>query len=164
MAEVDHSRIRAFVENEGVRFPELVDLPFWWRAIPEDTLDPLLHNYTARDMLLASYSNWSFTKRWAWDGMEKLLTVLSERREPIPDTLQHWAYGVALKTRPRPRMAKNAERNARMMHVVRALHEELNLSKEDAIGEIAVALSKSEGTVRSAVDLVRDARPFEKLT
>ena len=51
-----------------------------------------------------------------------------------------------------------------MMHVVRALHEELNLSKEDAIGEIAVALSKSEGTVRSAVDLVRDARPFEKLT
>ena len=51
-----------------------------------------------------------------------------------------------------------------MMHVVRVLHEELGLSKEDAIGEIAVALAMFEGTVRSAVDLVRDTRPFEKST
>ena len=164
MAKVDHSRICAFVENAGDRFPERTNLPFWWDRVPEDELDQDLPAYTARDMLLASYSNWSFTKRWAWDGMKKLLAVLLERREPIPDTLQYWAYGVALKTRPRPRMAKNAERNARMAHVFRALHEELNLSKEDAIGEIAVALSKSEGTVRSVVDLVRDARPFEKLS
>ena len=164
MAKVDHGRIRAFVEDEGDKFSELADLPFWWDAIPEDEPDSGLPAYTARHMLLSSYSNWSFTKHWAWSGMKQLLAVLLERREPIPEALQHWAYAVALGTRPRPRKAKNAERNARLMHVVRALHEELELSKEDAIGEIAVALSMSEGTVRSAVDLVRDTRPFEKST
>ena len=164
MAEVDHGRIRAFVEDEGDKFIELADLPFWWETIPDDALDSRLPNYTARHMLLVSYSNWSFTKRWAWDGMERLLKTLLERREPIPQELQYWAYGVALGTRPRPRKTKNAERNARMTHVVSALHEELVLSKEDAIGEIAVALSMAEGTVRSAVDLVRDTRPFEKST
>ena len=149
---------------EGAKFAELADLPFWWGTIPEDEPDPRRPAYTARHMLLSSYANWSFTKLWAWEGMRKLLAVLLERRKPIPEALRHWAYGVALGTRPHPRRAKNAERNARMMHVVRALHDELGLSKEDAIGKIAAALSMYEGTVRSAVDLVRDTRPFEKST
>ena len=163
--KVDHESIRAFVDNDGDKFAELADLHLWWDSLPPDAGDAKFPNYTSRHFLILSYSNWSFSKRWAWDGMQQLLAVLLERREPIPEELQYWAYGVVLGTRPRPRKAKNAERNAKMMHIVRTLQEDMGLSKEEAIAEIATALGgKPEGTVRSAVDAVRDARPFEKST
>lgn len=162
MADVDHARIRDFVLAEHGRVAKMSDLPFWWDQTNPGESDPDLPNYTRRQTLLFSYSNWSFTKRWAWDGLQSLLKALLDRREPIPETLQWWAYGVALGTRLRPRKAKNAERNARMMHVVRSLRFELGLSKEEAISEIAEAVSLPEGTVRSAVDAVRDVRPFQK--
>ena len=164
MADVVHARIRAFVLEEDERVAKMADLPFWWDRIDPNERDPDLPSYTRRHMMLSSYTNWSFTQRWAWDGLQRLLAALLERREPTPQALQQWAYSVALGTRPRPRKAKNAERNARMTHVARSLAWELGLPKEEAIGEIAKALSLPEGTVRSAVDAVRDARPFEKST
>ena len=164
MAKVDHLQIRTFVENKNGQFAEMANLPFWWDSIDPSERDPEFPNYTRRHILLSSYSNWAFMKRWAWDGMQQLLIVLLEHREPIPEALQCWAYSVAIGTWSRPRKTKNAERNARMMHTLRSLKYEMELSKEEAIAEIAVALRLSEGTVRSAVDVVRDARPFQKST
>ena len=162
--------IRAVVNAEDGA-PNLDDLPDVWDRIDPKERDTNLPNYTRRDILLSSYSNWSFSKRWAWDGLQRLLKVLMDRREPIPETLQRWAFGVAAGSWPRPRKAQNEERDSRMADLVRIMRDN-GWTREAAIAEIAEALPPMDGrtgedghlptgTARSAVDKVRDAHPFK---
>lgn len=148
--------IRAAVLNEDGTFPELRDLlPHSWDRIPADAMDADLPRYTQRTTLLASYSNWAFTKPWAWEGLRRLLEMLRDRNEPIPEILQWWAYDVAIGRRKPPgsgrgRPAKS-ERNARIVGAMRMLRAH-GFSREAAIEEIAAAAPGMPfETVRSAV-------------
>ena len=141
----------------------MADLPFWWDEIPPDARDLDLPNYLARDTLIASYSNWAFSKGWAWEGLRRLLTVLLERREPIPELLQFWAYHAASGQRKPPGQGRGrpdeAERNARIMRALRVLRQH-GYTREAAMQEIAIMLHLSFEAVRSAVRRVERDRPF----
>lgn len=156
-------RLRTFLKNGGENFHELADLPFWWDYFPPDAMSPDMPSYTKRTMLLVSYSNWAFTKPWAWEGLRRLLRVLLERREPIPGILQEWAYAYAVGTRKRPGQRRgrkeNSERNARVMHALRILRD-AGFSRDAAIREIAAALNVSFETVRSAIRKEVNDHPF----
>ena len=156
--------IRDVVHNESGRFPELADLPAHWDQIPPDEMAPDFQGLTEREVIVACYSNWAFSKRWAWDGLDRLLRTLESRGQPIPDTLKVWAVGVVTGSRtpppkPRnPRYAPQDERNHRIMRLVRSMRTH-GWSREKAIGEIADVLSKSTETIISAVRKVERDRP-----
>ena len=156
-------KLRAFLTNEGGQFAELADLPYWWDSIPPDALHPELTRYPVRTILLASYSNWAVTKPWAWEGLRRLLKVLLDRREPIPEILQWWANAYAAGTRKPPGQRRgrpeNSERNNRLMHAMRILRNDGH-TRDDAIDKIAQALDVSFETVRSVVRKVEHDRPF----
>ena len=50
----------------------------------------------ARDLLLASLSNWSLIKSWAWEALLEILRAHRARREPVPAVLSEWVETVAL--------------------------------------------------------------------
>ena len=143
MVEFDHEKIQAFVMNKDGKCAEVSNLPFWWDATPPDARDPDLPNYLARDVLIWSYQNWAFTKRWAWDGLNRLLVTLEQRRERIPDSLKDWACSVVSRqfrdTTFRPPRKQNRkspfsaqdERDFLIMHVYRCLRSD-GLSHEEA--------------------------------
>ena len=170
-AEVDD--IRAFVENEDGSFPELADLPAWWDATAPDARDPNFPSYRARDVLIWSYSNWAFTKRWAWDGLNQLLVTLEERREPIPDALKDWACTVVSRrfreTLKIPRkqgsgpFASQDDRDVRIMRVHSILRDE-GRTHEKAIGDIAGACDLPEDTVVSIAKKMHRMHPFKGST
>ncbi len=165
--------IRAFVNNEDGGYPMLADLPAWWDTTDPDARAPELPNYSARVVLIASYMNWSSTSRWAWDGLNRLLATLQDRREPLPDLLKDWACGVVssqyrntfkvpAKTR-NPRYGPKEDRDFRINRVYHTLREE-GRTVENTIGEIAFACSLPEDTVRSILRKMRRWHPFKKAT
>jgi len=90
-------KIRAYRDNKVPIFPELTDLPARWHAIPPDERDPDLPHASARDIQLRIYRNFAPTKRWAWDGLNRLLADLLKREEPIPQVLADWACHVVVR-------------------------------------------------------------------
>ena len=168
-----YAGIRAFVENEGGSYPELADLLAWWDATGPDARAPDLPNYSARHVLILSYVNFAFTKRWAWDGLNRLLVALEERREPIPDALKDWAGSVVSRrfrgalNVPRKQgggpFAHKDDRDFRIMRVYNALREE-GWTQESAIGEIALACDVPEDTVGSVFKKMRRFQPFKRAT
>ena len=158
----EKAELRAFIDNEDGSFPELADLPFWWDQTP-DAPDPELPNYSQRQILIASYSNWAFTKHWAWEGLRRLLDVLLERGEPVPEILREvWSDPVAAGRREPPsRLGRpdKAERDARLTHAVRLLRGQ-GFTQYAAMCAIEDAACMPYATVRSAVRRVRKARPF----
>ena len=117
--------IRAFVENKDAKSPELEDLlPAVWDRSGPTVGDP---NGPTRMLALESYSSFSLTKRWAWDGLDRLHKVLMARGEQIPELLQahvNEAYSGQRKppNKPRnPRYAPQDSRDFRIMQVLGAL-------------------------------------------
>ena len=156
--------LRAFLLNEDGRYPGLADLPYWWDQIPADAISENLPNYSERDILLASYSNWAFTKPWAEEGLRRLLKTLLDRREPLPDLLQWWAFARASGKRTQPGTGRGrpeeGERKARIMQAFRVLRNR-GFTQEKAIKRIAGALYQSEETIRSTIRRVKQDRPFQ---
>ena len=164
---IDKEKLKAFLNNTDGHYAELADLPFWWDNTPPDARDPELPNYSRRQMLLASYSNWAFTKPWAWEGLRRLLDTLTERREPIPDTLQLWANAAASGRRKPPDLHKRGrkdetERDVRIIDAIRVMRQVHGYSRQAAMQEIARAINVSFDTVRSAVRRVDKAQPFRR--
>ena len=159
----DKRYLADFLNDEPGRYPRLADLPYWWDNTPPDAMDGQLPNYTQRVILLASYTNWSHTKSWAWEGLRRLLETLLGRQEPIPDILQVWAYEVASGHLKKPGQGRGrreeAERNARIMASLRILTAQ-GFTEKATIEEIADALHCEVETVRSAIRKVRQDRPF----
>ena len=159
---IDKAKLAAVLAGKDGS-PELADLPAWWDRTPPEARLP--DGRLARDALLSSYSNWAFTKLWAWEGLERLLSILLERREPIPPTLALWAYTAASRQRKPPdRRGRpdEAERNARIVHALGVLRHEHGYKREPAMKEIAGALVVSFDAVRSAVRTVEKAEPFPR--
>ena len=92
--------IRAFVENEDGRYPELADLPAWWDRTDPGAHDTDCPNYLARDIWIYSYVNWAFTKRWAWDGLNRLLVGPSATPRPDPQGTQRLGMHCRFKSVP----------------------------------------------------------------
>ena len=166
MDDSEREYLREFLLNENREFPELADLPRRWDMIPPDavtTHPDLLPIYTQRDTLLASYSNWAFTKRWAWEGLRRLLETLTERQEPIPEILQSWANAASVGSRQQPGQGRGRppedERDNRMRLALAVLRAE-GLTRETAINEIANACYLSPEAVTSAIRKMERARPF----
>ena len=157
--------IRAFVENGDGAFPDLSDLAAFWDGVGPDERSPLAPMYSVRETVLASYVNFSHTKRWAWDGLDRLHKVLMERGEPIPESLQehvNLTYA-GLRTAPNkprnPRYAPQDARDFRLKRVYNILRERQR-SREDAIFDIAEATGMPAGTVDSVIDKMKHFRPF----
>ena len=173
LTDGERDDIRVFVENEDGGYPEVADLPAWWDATDPDARASYSPRYSARHELIVSYVNWAFTKRWAWDGLHRLLVALEERREPIPEALKDWACSVvsrqfrgALKIPPRlrsPRFAPQDGRDFRIMRIYNVLRDN-DWAHENAIGEIALACSYPEDTVGSVIKKMRRFRPFKRST
>ena len=163
--------IRSFVENEDGSYPELADLPARWDSIPPDARDPQLENYLARDVLIWGYVNWAFSKRWAWDGLSRLLVTLEDRREPIPKALKDWACSVVsrqargtLKVPHKirnPDFAPKDDRDMRIMRVYNILREG-GWPEEKAKKEIMVALDGQD--IRPVFRKMQDFQPFTRKT
>ena len=154
--------LRDFIDNPDGWFPELEDLPVWWDLIPPDELADELPSYRERDVLIMSYSNWAFSKPWAWEGLRRLLETLRERREAIPEPLAAWAFAVATGSRTEPGTGPGrpteAERDFRIAVVVRRLRAD-GYTREEAEVLVAQAAVMHHETVRSALRRVRRDRP-----
>ena len=157
--------LREFLLNVDDKFPELADLPYWWEQIPADAVDPDLPNYRARDLLVWGYSNWAFSKPWAWEGLRRLLDTLLERREPIPAPLQRWALAVASGRRKPPGTGRGrpdeGERNARIIHAFRVLQNQ-GYTQAQAINKIADVVCRDSETVSSVIKKVKSDHPFRR--
>ena len=165
MLDLDRELLREFLFNEDGKYPKLADLPRWWEMTPPDAItthSDLLPIYAERDVLLASYSNWAFTKPWAWEGLRHLLETLTKRREPIPELLQTWANAVAIGSRKPPAQGRGRpaedERDYRMLHAFRILRDE-GLTRKEAIDEIADAIHLNPESVKSQIRKIGRARP-----
>lgn len=165
MDELTHEEedvLKALLTEEG----NIYDLPSWWDRTPPDARDHRWPSLLSRETLLAAYMNWSFTKRWAWDGLKQLLKVLRERGEPIPGLLQEWSNEVTSEEREQPRNTK-AEQDARIVLVFRMLREK-GYSRDAAMEKIADLLpplknreSFSVEGVKSAIRRAERDRPFQ---
>ena len=136
-------------------FPRLAD----WMIARWHHADPM-----EQELWLASWANWSFTKRWAWDALQRLLRDLREKREPVPPLLSEWAQGVALGDRKHPRLRRgrpsDEDRDMRINVVVRVLANHHGRSHEAACKEVGEVVSLSTEAVKSICRRVRHAHPF----
>jgi len=162
------SVIRACVEDKAGYFAELADLPARWNALSPDACDPQHPTLSERDMLLGIYMHFAPTRRWAWDGVNRLLAALLEQNKPIPPALAYWACLVTmrrwkgeLKTPRKPGKSPSAsqdERDVRIRYTYRLLRAH-GWTHERALGDIAEALDKPEDTIRSVFRKMRDFKP-----
>ena len=162
---IDKEKLAAFLNNPDGHYPTLEDLPRLWDLIPPDARDPKKPNFLERDVLLMSYLNWSFTKSWAFTGLERLLSVLLERGEPIPKGLQLWANTVASGRRklpPKRGRPNDDDRDERIIHAVRILRHQHGYSREAAINEIAEALNLQVESIQSILRKMAKAEPFPR--
>ena len=153
--------VRRFVENEDGNYPHLSDLPAWWDAIgpdgpAKDGNGNAFDGVTQRQVMLLRYLVYARTKRWAWDGLDRLHKVLMERGDKIPEPLQkhiNEAYHGLLKRpvnpRRNPRFAPKDERDFRIMRVIADLRR--SRTKEQAIADAADAIGERYDTVNSVV-------------
>ena len=161
LTEEERADIRTFVENEDDGYPGLSDLPKLWDAIGPDTPAKVMdgrafHGVTERELTLLRYLVYARTKRWAWDGLDRLHKVLMERGDKIPEVLQNHindAYHELLKRPPNPRrspvFSPKDDRDFRIMVVIRYLRE--RRTREQAIADVAEAMRVKEGRVASVV-------------
>ena len=160
--------IRDFVVNKGGTYPDLSDLlvAFWCEGHPEAPHPSLLPPYTLGDAALAGCLNFSHSKRWAWDALDRLFKVLMERREPIPEILQiHVNRAYAGRKPPRkpsnPRYAPQDARDMRIMRAYRFLRGG-GMKDRDAKDAIMDALVDymNEDAVLKVFDKMRTFSPF----
>lgn len=114
------------------------------------------------DGLIETFIAWAVgrRKRWAWDGLVALFLELCDREDPLPDSLQRWANGVAydslkgrLKPPPRhknPKWRDQDERDLRIFASFAWLTQGA-IERGQALYEIGLALDMPPNTVENAV-------------
>ena len=151
------------IENRDGVVPKLEEFLTWiWdKHTPKD-----------RDLLIGQYKTYLYVykRRWAWDGLVRLLFMLEERGEPLPSRLQNWAFGViaqinqgTLKIPHRPRSKRFApqdDRDLRIAIAIQLARRVRGLSRETAIAAVAGALNMPEDTVRSAFRKIEKFGPI----
>ena len=163
--------IRDFVVNKGGTYPDLSDMlvAFWDEGHPEAP-NPYLPRYTLGVTALAGYLNFSHSKRWAWDALDRLFKVLMERREPIPELLQIHVNRAYAGTKPprKPssdRFAPQDDRDMRIMRVHKVLRC-VGMTEKDAKDAIMDALvhDMDGDSARSVFRKMQTFSPFKSGT
>ena len=164
------NNIRDFIENTDGSYPDLSDLPAMWDVAEPGERHPKYPDYASGTILLASYLNFSHTKRWAWDGLDRLHKVLMERREPIPELLQMHVNLTYAGLRKAPNKKRNPDygpkdgRDLRIMRVYRTLLAH-RWSEKEAKDQLMLALDHLDAeTVRSVFRKMQNFRPFKSVT
>ena len=121
-------------------------------------------NPTDQEFWIASWMNWSFTKRWAWNALQRLLRELREKRQPVPPLLTAWAHEVAIGDRAHPQLRRGRpsddDRDMRINLVVRVLERHQGRSHAAACKEVGEVVAMSTAAIKSICRRVLTARPF----
>ena len=112
------------------------------------------------DLSLSSLSNWSFTRRWAWDELVRRLRVCLDKGRAPTGLLAFWAASVVVTGRKRPRHNANEERDWRVLTVVDILKASGH-SERAAVRMVAREINKSPEAVYSVLKKIRQG-PFKK--
>ena len=165
LTEEDFEDIRRFVFDNSESFPELEDLPYRWRRHakifkPEGSL----LSETMKHELIQYYVDCSRTKRWAWEG---LLRLLEHTKGQEPEPLWRWACRVVREQLKSPKKSRGNKsehnRNYRMELALRQLRL-VYPNDDEARAKLSEALKYSakgnlaENTVKSAINRGRKAR------
>ena len=160
--------IKYMVDDDDGFVPRFDDLPAW---LDRDILPAAARNVEDQPpiwegkiadqrFLIRWYVDHSQTKRWAWDGLHRLLVELEDRGEPIPPELAEWAMSVVSrryrgtlevprKINPNnPKFAPQDDRDDRIMDVYRFLRRR-GWTQEEALADIEGAMGMGSGTVES---------------
>lgn len=141
--------LRAFVRGELV-------------GLSDDVADLQLRLTESIDEItLMSWINWSHTRPWAWNALQRRLRWLDENEQPIPRPLQLWAIGVASGRCKPPRRNRNDDRDFRIVAAVRVLTRDFG-SQRAACREVAEAVSLSFEAVQDIVRNQKKATPFPR--
>ena len=135
---------------------ELGDLPSVWRDTPPGEPDPNHPGFPNRAALLDTYIGTAETKRWARDGLRRLLGELLDNGEPVPQPLGWWAIRQCAQGDPAPSRGRpeESDRDFRVS-VVFALLQFEGFTCEAAMGFIAERLVCEPETVRSILRKLR---------
>ena len=109
---------------------------------------------------LASLSNWSFTKRWAWNELQRRLRFRLDQGRPPAGLLAFWAATIVAGGRKTPRHNANEDRDWRVLAVVNVLTRR-GYSERAAVHMVAPEINKSPEAVYSILRKIRQG-PFVK--
>ena len=158
--------IKDMVDDDDGYFPPLADLPAWCDILPaaaRDVEDPpptWRGPIPDRRFLIRLYVARSQTKRWAWDGLNRLLVELEDGSDPIPPELAAWAISVVSrryrgtlkvprKINPNnPKFAPQDDRDHRIMGVYEILRAR-GWTQQYALADIEDAMGMGSGAVES---------------
>ena len=141
--------LRAFVRGE-------------LEGLSDDVADLQLRLTESIDKItLMSWINWSHTRPWAWNALQRRLRWLDENDQPIPRPLQMWAIGVASGRCKPPRHNRNDDRDFRIVAAVRVLMREGH-SQRAACREVEDAVPLTFEAVQSVVRKHERETPFRK--
>ncbi len=150
MDEIDEQVLTEYVRSmlkDGIPgLPDLTDLVSWWSLTPEDEMysdNP--EGLTSRDAMLYDYINESDHDLTAREELRRLLQVLFEKRENIPDLLVNWGLYQVARGHPPPRSGRRPEtkRNLLVVMITHFLWSK-GLSERASVRIIANALSTEE--------------------
>ena len=143
MADISDTEIREFISIGG-GLPKMDDLPSLWDRGDGSLRGVYLHFYLAI----------SCSKRWAWDGLDRLLRELQKRPEPVPVELMQWGSEAYTGLRKPPGKARGwgdkTDERRRTGRVFWLLRDQ-GLTREKAFGRIADSLDVSDETIRSRI-------------
>lgn len=112
------------------------------------------------DLSLSSLSNWSFTRRWAWDELVRRLRVCLDKGDTPTGILAFWAASVVVAGRKRPRHNAHEDRNWRVLAVVNVLKSR-GLTERAAVHTVAREIEKTPEAVYSVLRKIRQG-PFKR--
>ena len=165
LTDQDVEDIRRYVFDNSEGFPELEDLPARWRRLSK-IFKPDGHPFVEaqKDALIQYYVDCSKTKRWAWEG---LLRLLEETKGQEPELLWRWAcYVVREQPKPPAKSRGNKSEHNRNFRMELALRQ-LRLvypNYYEARAKLSEGLKYSakgnlkEDTVKSAIQRGRKTR------
>ena len=165
LTEKDFEEIRRYVFDNSEGFPELEDLPARWLRLKK-IFKPEGHPHVEaqKEALIQYYVDCSKTKRWAWEG---LLRLLEDTKGQEPELLWRWACRVVREQLKPPKKSRGNRsehnRNFRMELALRQLRL-VYPNYDEARAKLSEALKYSakgnlaEDTVKSAIYRGRKTR------
>lgn len=139
--------------EDGLLIPH-TDIVSKWHLASADEPHPDYPELSQRDALLLGAVVLSSKRRWAWDGLNRLLADLMDRGEPIPKLLDDWVRAAHTGRSEEPPKLRNpdfAPRDDRSLRIWRAYRwfRDGGWSKRGAYVEIGAALDEPPETIRT---------------
>ena len=150
------------LNNKYGVIPSRADLPAWWKLIPPEIPFPRNPKLPARIAFLKTYIGQSDTKRWAGEGLLRLLREYVDNEEDSPEMLKEWVIHQYADAKRAPILGppEKADRNLRYCAFFLLLLKR-GYTREEAIYFISDKTNtKKEETVRSIILKWEKSRHF----